>query len=163
ALHGNRQIKSSNIEVEKFDDRISAAKTHRLPEFKITALSSQLLSSLDFKFDRGVFGNYPNLGPIPSEETVIKTSRRPTAVVVGQINQPLSQLYRVGLNLKQLGIGREIAEQQVKAQQQSLVNNIKRTYYAILQTESGLGAVESSIKLYRELDRVTGEYVVQQV
>src|SRR5262249_2719108 len=82
ALRDNRQVKNAALEVEKFDYRISAAKTHRLPEFKISALSSQLLSSLDFKFDRGVFGNYPTVGPIPAQDTVINTPRRPTVVVV---------------------------------------------------------------------------------
>ncbi len=162
-MRGNRQIKSSAIEVEKYGDRISAARTNRLPEFKISALGSQLLSSLDFKFDRGVFGNYANIGPIPATDTVISTPRKPTVAIVNQINQPLSQLYRIGLNLKQLGVGREIAGQQVRAQEQAIINNVKQAYYAILQTQSALGATEESIKLYRELDRVTGEYVVQQV
>jgi outer membrane protein TolC len=163
ALRDNRQINSSALEVEKFGFRISATKTRRLPEFKVTALGSQLLSSLDFKFDRGVFGDYPGLGPIPSTDTVISTPRRPTFTFVNQINQPLSQLYRVGLNLKQLGVGREIAEQRVQAQRLAVINSVKRAYYSILQTESALGATEDSIKLYRELDRVTDDYVVQQV
>src|SRR5262245_5385788 len=163
ALRENRQIKNSALELEKFDFRISAARTHRLPEFKISSLGSQLLSSLDFKFERGVFGNYPNIGPIPAQDAVITTPRRPTIVTIGQVNQPLSQLYRVGLNLKQLDVGREIAEQQVRAQRQTIANNVKRIYYAILQTESALGSMEESIKLNRELDRVTGDYVVQQV
>jgi outer membrane protein TolC len=163
ALQGNRQLKSSAIEVEKYDDRIAAAKTHRLPEFKTTALASQLLSKQEFKFDRGVFGNYANIGPIPSTDTVITTPRRLNVVFVGQVNQPLSQLFRISLNLKQLRVGREIAEQRVRAEQQTIINNVKQAYYAILQTQSALGASEEAIKLYRELDRVTGEYVVQQV
>jgi outer membrane protein len=162
ALHGNRQIKSSALEMEKFDFRISAVKTRRLPEFKMNALGSQLLSTIDFKFDKGVFGEYPGIGPIPGTDSVITTPRRPTAAFIGQINQPLSQLYRVGLNVKQLKVEREIAGQQLKGQQQTLINNVKRAYYSILQTESSLGASEESIRLYRELDRVTGEYVIQQ-
>lgn len=163
ALQGNRQLKSSGIEVEKYDFRISAAKTRRLPEFKIDALGSQLLSSIDFKFDKGVFGEYPGIGPIPGNDTVITTPRRPTFAIINQVNQPISQLYRINLNIKQLGVGREIARRQLSAQQLSLVNNVKRAYYSILQTESALGAANESIRLYRELDRVTGEYVVQQV
>jgi len=163
ALRDNRQVKNSALEVDKFGDRLAAARTHRLPEFKVSALGSQLLSSLDFKFERGVFGNYPNIGPIPAQETVISTPRQLTAVVVGQVSQPLSPLYRIGLQLKQLGVGREMAEQRVSAQQQAMINNVKRAYYAILQTESALHTSEETIKLYRELDRVTGEYVVQQV
>jgi outer membrane protein TolC len=163
ALRDNRQVKTAALEVSKFEDRLAAVRTRRLPEFKISALSSQLLSSLDFKFEQGVFGNFPGIGPIPNVDTTISTPRRPTTVVIGQINQPLSQLYRIGLSLKQLGVGHEIAEQQAQAQRLNVINNVKRTYYAILQTQSALGASEEAIKLYRELDRVTGDYVVQQV
>lgn len=163
ALGGNRQVKSAALEVNKAEDRLAAARTHRLPEFKFNALGSQLLSSLDFKFDQGVFGNYPGIGPIPSTDTVIRTPRQFTTTFIGQVNQPLSQLYRIGLNVKQLGAGRELARQEVRAQQQTVINNVKRAYYAILQTQSSLRSTQETIKLYRELDRVTGEYVVQQV
>lgn len=163
ALRDNRQVKNAALEVNKSEDRLAAARTRRLPEFKFNALGSQLLSSIDFKFERGVFGNYPGIGPIPSEETVISTPRRPTFVMIGQVNQPVSQLYRIGLNLKQLDAGREIAQQELRAQQQAVINNVKQAYYAILQTQSALRTTEETIKLYRELDRVTGDYVVQQV
>lgn len=163
ALRDNRQVKSAALEVHKAEDRLAAARTRRLPEFKFNALGSQLLSSIDFKFEQGVFGNYPGIGPIPATETVISTPRQPTFVMIGQVNQPLSQLYRIGLNLKQLDAGREIASQQMRAQQQSVINNVRQAYYAILQTQSALRTTEETIKLYRELDRVTDDYVVQQV
>ncbi|HEU0174233.1 MAG TPA: TolC family protein [Blastocatellia bacterium] len=163
ALRDNRQIKTTMLEVNKSEDRLAAARTRRLPEFKFNALGSQLLSSLDFKFEQGVFGNYPGIGPIPTRETVISTPRRPTFIMAGQINQPLSQLYRIGLNLKQLGAGREIARQEMRARRQSVINNVKQAYYAILQTQSALRTAEETIRLYRELDRVTGDYVAQQV
>lgn len=162
ALQDNRQIKNAEIEVFKFEDRLAAARTQRLPEFKITALGSQLLSSIDFKFERGVFGNYPGLGPIPSTDTTISTPRRPTFLFAGQINQPLSQLYRIGLNLKQIGAGREIAEQQARRS-----GNPSSTTSNGLITRScnpsALRASEEAVRLFRELDRVTGDYVVQQV
>ena len=91
ALSDNRQVKNAALEVSKAGDRLAAAKTYRLPEFKFNALGSQLLSKTEFRFDRGVFGDYPGIGPIPSTETVISTPRRPTLVMVGQINQPISQ------------------------------------------------------------------------
>jgi len=163
ALQGNRQVKSAALEVNKAEDRLAAARTHRLPEFKFNALGSQLLSKTEYKFAQGVFGNYPGIGPIPSTDTVITTPRQFTTTFIGQVNQPLSQLYRIGLNLKQLNAGREIAQQQVRAQQLAVINNVKQAYYAILQTQSSLRRTEETIKLYRELDRVTGEYVVQQV
>src|ERR1700755_1345623 len=39
----------------------------------------------------------------------------------------------------------------------------KKTYYAIVQTKSALSSVEQTVKSYQELDKVTGDYVVQQV
>ncbi len=163
ALRDNRQVKNAALELGKSEDRLAAARTYRLPEFKFTAMGSQLLNKIDYTFERGVFGDYPGIGPIPSTDTVISTARRPTFVMVGQINQPISQLYRIGLNLKQLNAGREIARQEVRAQQQVVINDIKQAYYAILQTQSAMNTMAETIKLYRELDRVTGDYIVQQV
>ena len=162
ALGANRLIKNSEIELGKFADREAVVRSGRMPEIKFSMLSAQFLSPLDFTFGRGLFGTYPGVGPIPAQNTVVSMSREPLALS-SQINQPLSQLYRIGLNLKQLRIGRDMAEQQVRAQQQSIINQVTRTYYAILQTQSALQTTDETIKLYQELDRVTGEYVVQRV
>jgi outer membrane protein len=163
ALGDNRQVKNAALEVSKFDDRAAATRTQRLPEFKVTVLGSQLLSRLDFRFDKGAFGNYPGVGPIPGNDTTISTPRSPNVVIVGQINQPLSQLYRIGLGLRRLDVGREMAAERARLQRQTVVNDVRRAYYAVLQTESALHTATEAIKLYQELDRVTGEYVVQRV
>lgn len=163
ALGENRQVKSASIEVGKYSDKLAALRTRRLPEFKFYTLASQLLTPMSFTFEKGAFGTYPGIGPIPDKTTEISTPRRPTYYLSGQINQPLSQLYRINLNLKQAGVGQQIAEQQLRLQRQTIINNVRRGYYAILQTQSSLRASEEAIRLYQELDRVTGEYVVQQV
>jgi outer membrane protein TolC len=163
ALGENRQTRSAAIEVEKYSDKLAGLRTKRLPEFKVNTLASQLLTPLSFTFDRGVFGSFQGIGPVPGDTTKITTPRRMTYVISNQINQPLSQLHRVNLNLKQERVGQEIAEQQLRLQRQTTINNVRRTYYAILQTQSSLRASEETIRLYEELDRVTGEYVVQQV
>ena len=163
ALSENRQVKSAAIEIEKYSDKLAALRTRRLPEFKFSTTASQLLTPMSYTFEKGAFGEYPGTGPIPDKTTEISTPRRMTFYIAGEINQPLSQLYRIKLNLKQLGVGRQIAEQQLRQQRQAIINNVRRSYYAILQTQSSLQASEESIRLYQELDRVTGEYVVQQV
>lgn len=163
ALGENRQVKSASIEVEKYSDKLAALRTRRLPEFKFSTTASQLLTPIAYTFEKGAFGEYPGTGPIPDKTTEISTPRRPTFFVSGEINQPLSQLYRIKLNLKQLKVGQQIAEQQLRLQRQTIINDIRQSYYAILQTQSSLHASEESIRLYQELDRVTGEYVVQQV
>jgi multidrug resistance efflux pump len=44
----------------------------------------------------------------------------------------------------------------------TVVSQVKHAYYGILQTESALESVEECIRLYKELDRVTADYVAQQ-
>jgi outer membrane protein len=163
ALSENRQLKHADLEVKKYGDRIAATRTLKLPSFKVEAQASQLLTPLNFTFEKGAFGTFEATGPIPNEDTTISSGRKPTFILIGQVTQPLSQLYRINLNIKQLGVNREIAGQQSRAQKQEIINNVKRAYYAILQTQSTLAAVEESLKLYQELDRVTNDYVVQQV
>ena len=157
ALLNNRTAKNARLEVGKSDDRTAAARTHMLPVFKFNAGVSKPLSTFDTTFEAGVFG------PVPTEDTVITSTTDPTAAIVGQIQQPLSQLHRIKLQIKQQEMATEISRAQLSATEQSLVNEVKRAYYAILQSQGAAQAAEANIKLYRELDRVTGEYVVQQV
>ena len=161
-LLNNRSTKNARLETAKADDRTAATRTRMLPGFKLSAGVSKPLSTFDTTFEKGVFGTTPS-GPIPNEDTVITSSTNPTAAIVGQLQQPLSQLHRIKLQIKQQEMAREISRAQLSATEQTLVNEIKRAYYAILQSQGAAQAAEANIKLYRELDRVTGEYVVQQV
>lgn len=161
-LLNNRSAKNARLETAKADDRTAATRTRMLPAFKLNAGVSKPLSTFDTTFEKGVFGTTPS-GPIPNEDTVITSSTNPTAAIVGQLQQPLSQLHRIKLQIKQQEMASEISRAQLSATEQTLVNEIKRAYYAILQSQGAAQAAEANIKLYRELDRVTGEYVVQQV
>lgn len=162
ALINNRSAKNARLETEKADDRTAATRTHMLPVFQFNGGVSKPLSTFDTTFEKGVFGTSPS-GPIPNEDTVITSSLNPTAAIVGQVQQPLSQLHRIKLQIKQQEMAGEISRAQLNATEQALVNEVKRAYYAILQSQGAAQAAEANIKLYRELDRVTGEYVVQQV
>ena len=162
ALKNNRNAKNARLEIEKAGDKLDAYRTRRLPSFKVSSLVLQPLNSIETKFERGVFGIYPGGVPVPIQDTTIKESNM-TALLVGQVTQPLTQLRRIGFQIKQQKLAVEISETQLHATEQALVNQVKRAYYAILQTEGAARAAEESVKLYHELDRVTGEYVVQQV
>lgn len=163
ALKNNRQAKNARLEIEKADDKLGAYRTRRLPSFKFSSLVLQPLNTFDTTFEQGVFGTYPGNVPVPLEKTVIKSSMNTSALLVGQATQPLTQLRRIGFQIKQQELEVEVSETQLRATEQSLVNEVKRAYYAILQTEGAVRAAEESVKLYHELDRVTGEYVVQQI
>lgn len=163
ALKNNREAKNARLEIDKANDKLDAYRTRRLPSFKVSSLISQPLSTFDTTFEKGVFGTYEGIGSMPNEDTIITSSTKPTGLLVSTVSQPLTQLRRIGFQIKHQQVGVQISETQLRAKEQSLVNEVKRAYYAILQTEGAARAAEESVKLYRELDRVTGEYVAQQV
>ncbi|MFB3922970.1 MAG: TolC family protein [Terriglobia bacterium] len=163
ALRGNRPVANAALEVEKSVDQIAASRTRRLPAFDVTAFGSQLLTPVDFLFREGAFGRFPGIGPIPAADTRISTPRQPNALVLASATQPLSQLHKIGLGVRLNQLNADIAREHLRLQKQSVVNDVKHTYYSLVQTQSALEAVEETLKLYRELERVVGEGLIQQV
>ncbi len=162
AVQQNRMIHSSALEVFKLESKMAATRTLRLPYFSVSAFGSQRLTALDFNFPKGAFGDDYAIGPIPSKDISIHEPPKLSAFVIGRIDQPLSQQYRIGLNLSSLEMERQIAVQQQRLEKQTVVDQVKRSYYGILQMQSSLESVEESIRLYREMDRVTDQYLAQQ-
>jgi outer membrane protein TolC len=163
ALEGNRSLKNANLELEKAGDQIAVHRTRRLPRFTSYTLGSRQLSHVDLNFERGALGVLDGIGPVPAEDTAIRTPGRFSVLIVNEVTQPLSQLHRVGLGIRSAEKSAEIAEEQQRARQQDVVAQVRNAYYSILQTQSTHNAADRSIRLYRELDRVTEQYVVQRV
>src|ERR1043166_7584417 len=109
ALKNNRGAKNARLDIEKSEDKLDAYKTRRLPAFKITSTITQPLSSFDTTFEKGVFGDYPGVGPVPNEDTIIKSSTNTTGLLIAQVTQPLTQLRRLGLQIKQKQLDVEIS------------------------------------------------------
>src|SRR4030095_13237968 len=109
ALSENRQVKNAQLGIGKAEDQLAATQTSRLPKFEFNALAGQQLVSPDFTFTKGVLGNYANVGPIPDRDVKMSTPSRPTAILFGQVTQPLSQLHRIRLNIKQAALLTEIS------------------------------------------------------
>ena len=163
ALRQNRLIRNEKLEVEKASDRLAAIGTRRLPGVDISVFELQWFQPPEFRFSRGVFGNFPGLGAVPPVNTSISSSSGPTAFIFARATQPLTQLYRIGLGMRMGEINRDLAQGKLELKQQEIVHQVKRNYYAILQTQSALHSAEETLKLYQELDRVVGEYVSQQI
>ncbi len=163
AIRQNRQIHGSTLEVFKLDNKLAATRTARLPYFTLMAFGNRRLTAMDFKFEKGAFGKDYAIGPIPSEDISIHEPGKMSAFVIGRIDQPLSQQYRIGLNLRSIEIEKQIASEQERLQKQEIIDQVKRSYYSILQLQSALESVEESIISYKEMDRVTDQYLAQQV
>src|SRR5689334_20654031 len=125
ALANNRSLQIANLEVEKSKWQIAETKTKRLPSFSASVLGSQLLNTLAFTFKEGAFGTFPGTGPVPAKDTDITTPRRPTAYVVGQANQPLSQLYKIHLGIRTQELNAQLSSEKVRAARQSVIRDVK--------------------------------------
>ena len=162
ALQNNRQVNNAALEVGKSEDGIAAFKTKRLPAFKFDVTEAEPLTPIDLKFKQGDLGSDPSTGPIPATNTTIRTPRKPLTAINSNITQPLLQLYRIGLGIDQLEVGRGINQEELRSQRHLVIDSVKRAYYGLLQTQSSLDAVEETITFYRGLDRLVEEYVKQQ-
>ncbi|HEU0007342.1 MAG TPA: TolC family protein [Terriglobia bacterium] len=154
ALEKNPTLRTAELEVDKAEDDLSAFRTRRLPSIKGNVLGGQLLTKPSVTFDRGVFGTYPGVGPIPGEETKVDIPRRPTAFVFGQILQPLSQQYWLGLQVKALDLGRQLEAAKLAERRAAVAEQVRKAYYRLLETQSALESVEQSLPLYRETVRL---------
>ena len=159
ALHHNRVVKIAELSVNKAEEDISAAKTFRLPSLHAYTLVSGNLAKNDRRIDNPSSNLFPGIGPFFS----LPDNRGPTAIFAATAIQPLSQQYRIGLNIRMENLWRDLSEAKLRGERNETIDKVKKTYYAILQTRSALGSVQEALKSYKELDKVTGDYVVQQV
>lgn len=159
ALRNNHAIKIAEFGVARAEEDISVVKTSRLPSLHLHTLFSGNLAKNDLRIPNPAANQFPGLGPffLLTDERKLSTVFATTAV------EPLSQQYRIGLNIKLEHLSREMAQAKLRQQQNETIDQVKKTYYAILQTKSALSSVEQTVKSYQELDKVTGDYVVQQV
>src|SRR6266705_3587467 len=159
ALRDNHAMKIAKLDIERADEDISAAKTYRLPSLHAYSLFSGNLANNKLEVQNPAANLFPGLGPF----FTLNDRRKPTAIFAASVIEPLTQQYRIGLNIKLEKVSRELAQARLRQQQNETIDQVKKAYYSILQTRSALSSVEEALKSYRELDKVTGDYVVQQV
>jgi len=158
----NVQVRNAVLTASIDDDQIAEARTYRFPSVNVYALGSQLLTPVDFTFRKGIFGNFPGVGPVPATDTQIHTPLRPTFYSLTQVSQPLSQQYKIGLNIRLAKLGKRADEEKLREQKHEAVNQVKKIYYAILQTQAALGASEENLKFDQELQRTTDQLVAEK-
>lgn len=163
AIKANRGLLNLRVEPAKIADQIAALRTRRFPAMNLFVLGSRLLNPLDFTFAQGLLGVYPGTGPIPATDVTVRTPAMFTGFLVGRVVQPVSPLYRIRQNVRLLEITGKLADEQIRQQQQILVRTVKQVYFGIQQADSALTAAQQMLALYREVERLTGEYAAQQV
>jgi len=163
ALENNRNLKIVTLSVDSSKEKLAAEKTRRLPAFNTYILASQVLQPFSFTVAAGQFGTYPGIGPIPATNTPITTPSQPTAYVFATASQPLLTLYKINLHIHGQELSVAQATQKVREERISVVDDVRQAYYAIVEIQNAIEATEASIKQYEELDRISVQYVAEQV
>jgi outer membrane protein len=158
----NRELKQAGLEIHKQQEAFSEAKTQLYPRFDTYFLASGLLTPLDFTIKSGTFGSFPATGPIPAKDSQIHTPARPVAIASVTATQPLTQLLRIDLSIKQQKLGVELSQQSYFIREQDLVNEVRRGYYAILQSQSEIESQRVLLGYLEELQQLTGRRLQQQ-
>jgi outer membrane protein len=158
----NAELKNDDLEVSIARDRTRVAKSYLFPKVDISAMGLQLLAPLNFTFNKGVFGKYPLIGPIPSERINVTTDQRPVLFTNVAFVQPILQLPKIMLGVKQSEIAATLAQQKRVVAQQAITNQIKRAYLRGVELESGLRVTQDTSLMFKEVDRMTQEYLARQ-
>jgi outer membrane protein len=161
ALANNRPVKIAQLDITKARWQLAAAKTKRFPVINTYFFGSGNLTSPSFTFKEGVFGTVDNT-PVPSKDTHIQLSQGFTGYATVQVAQPVTQLYEIGLAIHEQKLEVDLSEEKYEAKRQSIAADVKQAYYAVLQTESALGAAETIVAQYKETDRVVLDYIKQE-
>jgi len=151
----NRELKQAGLEIHKQQEAFSEAKTQLYPRFDTYFLASELLTPLDFTIRSGTLGTFPATGPIPAKDSKIHTPARPVAITSITATQPVTQLFRINLSIKQQKLAAELSQQSYFEHEQSLVNEVRRAYYAILQSQSELQSQRALLTYLEELQHLT--------
>lgn len=159
AAQANRQVMTAKLELDKAEEQIAAAKTHRLPVFSLSVVGSQRLVPITFEFSHATD---PDGNPLPGAGNSYTVDPEFMTFIKAQAAQPISQLYQIGLGIQQAEVNRGIAREQLRQENQAVADSVKTTFYQLLQIQSALDAVQDEIKFYAEFDRLVGEFVKQQ-
>jgi len=158
----NRELKQAGLEIHKQKEAFGEAKTHLYPRFDTYVLASELLTPLDFTIRAGTLGTFSATGPIPAKDSVIHTPARPVAIASATVTQPLTQLIRIDLSIKQQKLESQLSQQNYFEREQELVDEVRRAYYAILQSQSELESQRALLVYVEELQQLTGRRLHQE-
>jgi len=162
AMKGNRRIQSSDLDVRRAAEGTATAKTQRLPQFSLYLLGGETLRPIDFTIPPGVLGVYPSTGPIPAKSSTITTPQTFTSVVLAQITQPVSQLWKIHLALIESRISEQLAQESLRKQKQDTAHSIRDLYYQIAQTQAQIESTEANVKYLVDLGAETDRNVAEQ-
>jgi outer membrane protein TolC len=155
ARSNNRDLRQFGLDVGKQREALGEAKTHLYPRFDTSVLAAQLLAPLDFTIRKGQFGTFSGTGPIPGSDTDLHTPARPIAIASVTATQPLTQLIRIHLSIADQRLKVDAAQLSFDQREQKLADDIRQSYYQVLQSQIQHESQQSMVKYLEELLQLT--------
>jgi outer membrane protein TolC len=158
AAHHNRRVRVAELEIRKARSGVEVARSRRFPSINLGVQAFQLLSPLEFEFDRGSFGRVVGV-PVPPFDVSIEEPRQLVVIPTATVVQPLSQQHRISLGIRQALAAENARREALRGQQQATATDTRNAYYAILQTQQTIEAQQEAIKFLREFERTVQQRV----
>ena len=158
----NRDLKQYVLDVSKQREAVGEAKTPLYPRFDTSVLAAQLLTPIDFKIKKGELGTFPGTGPIPGSDTNLHTPARPIAIASVTATQPLTQLIRIHLSIADQRLKVDAAQLSFDQREQKLTDDVRQSYYQVLQSQIQYESQQSMVKYLEELLQLTDRRFNQQ-
>src|SRR6202140_1039534 len=158
----NRDLKGWGLDLDKQREALGEAKTHLYPRFDTSVLAAQLLTPIDFTIKKGQLGAFSGRGPIPGSDTNLHTPARPIAIASVPATQPLTQLIRIHLSIADQRLKVDAAQLTFDQREQKLTDEVRQSYYQVLQSQIQYESQRSMVKYLEELLQLTNRRFNQQ-
>src|SRR6201981_3286476 len=158
----NRDIHISKIEIIKAKVTAGEVKKNYLAKLDANVLAGAPLQPLNFRVPAGSFGTYPATGPIPATDSNIHSPVRFGAFVNASAAQPLTQLFKVNLAVKQARLGIDLAKEGVREQSQDNVRQVKEAYYQVAELQAQVASARAAVRSLNELSTLTEQRLGQE-
>jgi outer membrane protein len=162
ASGSNRDIHISKIEIIKAQEMVAQVKTNYLPKLDANVLAGVPMQPLNFRVPAGSFGTYPATGPIPATDSNIHSPVRFGASVNVSAAQPLTQIFKVNLAVKQARLGIDLAKEGVRAQSQDTVRQVKEAYFQVAELQAQVASAKAAVQSLSELSTLTEQRLAQE-
>jgi outer membrane protein len=162
ASGANRDLEISKFEIIKAKETVAQARTNYFPKLDANVLAGVPLQPLNFRVPAGSFGTYPATGPIPATDSNIHSPVRFGAFVNASAAQPLTQLFKVGLAVKQARLGIDLAKEEVRAQSHDTVRQVKEAYYQVAQLQAQVLSAKAAVQALTELSALTEQRLANE-
>jgi outer membrane protein TolC len=161
AVANNRPLKIATLQADKAARDLASGKTRQFASLELQVFEGHL-NNFAFTFQPGAFGTNEQTGPVPSQVTKVSNGSNFSSYFSFQASQPLVQQRRIHLGIDQLKAEQSVMDERRRAAEQSVVNNVRNLYYAILATESAVKASDAGVAFARERQRLATEQVNAQ-